>query len=306
MTLPAGYSARRPTLNDVKAVAALMTAADEGAEQVSPADVEREWRGLDVNNNVWLLEAEAEFGTEPAAYAELLKRSDDHVASQGYVAPDHSGRGLGATLIELIEQRARELTPQGRLTNGVIAANRAAVALLEQSGYHPIRHFYRMAIELSEPPPEPRWPAGLEPRPFDREHAEAFHDATEDAFADEWRYEPEPFDDWRRRRLDDPGASPDLWLAVHDQDEIAATLICDEHRYEMGWIASLGVRRRWRRRGLGLALLHHAFTEFWRRGERTVGLGVDAENPSGATRLYERAGMHQVFDAVVYEKQLGV
>ena len=101
-----------------------------------------------------------------------------------------------------------------------------------------------MAIELSEPPPEPSWPAGLEPRSFDREHAEAFHDATEDAFADEWRHEPEPFDDWRRRRLDDPGASPDLWLAVHDQDEIAATLICDEHRYEMGWIASLPDEKR--------------------------------------------------------------
>jgi len=57
---------------------------------------------------------------------------------------------------------------------------------------------------------------------------------------------------------------------------------------------------------LGLALLHHAFTEFWRRGERAVALGVDAENPTGATRLYERAGMHMLFDAVVYEKQLGV
>jgi ribosomal protein S18 acetylase RimI-like enzyme len=66
------------------------------------------------------------------------------------------------------------------------------------------------------------------------------------------------------------------------------------------------VRKPWRRRGLGLALLQHAFTEFWRRGERTVALGVDAENPTGATRLYERAGMHVLFDAVVYEKPLVV
>ena len=304
--VPAGYSARRPRPSDAEAIAALMTAADQGADQVNPADIEREWRGLDIQHDTWLLEAEADANAEAAAYAELLKRADDHVASEGYVAPEHIGRGLGTALLELIEQRARELTPQGRLTNGVIAANRAAVALLEQNGYHPIRHFYRMAIELSEPPPEPRWPAGLEPRSFDREHAEAFHDATEDAFADEWRHEPEPFDHWRRRRLDDPGASPDLWLTVHDHDEIAATLICDEHRYEMGWIASAGVRKSWRRRGLGLALIHHAFTEFWRRGQRTIGLGVDAENPTGATRLYERAGMHQVLDAVVYEKQLGV
>ena len=84
--------------------------------------------------------------------------------------------------------------------NGILATNRAAVALLEQSGYHSIRHFFRMAIELTEPPPEPQWPDGLTPRRFDREHAKAFQAASEDAFAEEWGHQPEPFDQWRRRR----------------------------------------------------------------------------------------------------------
>ena len=279
-----------------------MTAADAGADQVSPADIAREWRELDVHNDVWLLETEAD--DEVAAYVELLKRSDDHVASEGFVAPEHTGRGLGAALLGLIEQRAHELAPGGRLTNGILATNRAAVALLEQSGYHSVRHFFRMAIELTEQPPEPQWPDGLTPRPFDREHAKAFQAASEDAFAEEWGHQPEPFDHWRRRRLDDPAATPDLWLGVWDADDIAATLICDARRYEMGWIASVGVRKPWRRRGLGLALIYQAFNEFWRRGERKVGLGVDAENPTGATRLYERAGMDVAFEAVVYEKRL--
>ncbi len=279
-----------------------MTAADEGADTVQGADVTREWRELDLHNDVWLLEAETE--AEVAAYAELLKRSDDRVASEGFVAPEHTGRGLGTALLGLIEQRARELAPAGRLTNGILDSNRAAVALLEHSGYHPVRHFFRMAIELTEPPAQPNWPDGLEPRTFDREHAKAFQAASEDAFAEEWGHEREPFDHWRRRRLDDPAATPDLWLGVWEGDKIAATLICDARRYEMGWIASVGVRKPWRRRGLGLALIHHAFNEFWRRGERKVGLGVDAENQTGATRLYERAGMHAAFDAVVYEKRL--
>jgi mycothiol synthase len=304
VTLPAGYLARRPTRPDAEAVAALMTAADEGADTVRADDVAREWRELDVHNDVWLVATKTEADDEVAAYAELLKRSDDHVASEGFVAPEHTGRGLGAALLGLIEQRARELAPGGRLTNGVLATNRAAVALLEHSGYHSVRHFFRMAIELTEPPPEPQWPDGLTPRPFDREHAKAFQAASEDAFAEEWGHQPEPFDHWRRRRLDDPAATPDLWLGVWDGDDIAATLICDVRRYEMGWIASVGVREPWRRRGLGLALIHHAFNEFWRRGERTVGLGVDAENPTGATRLYERAGMQVAFEAIVYEKRL--
>jgi ribosomal protein S18 acetylase RimI-like enzyme len=59
-----------------------------------------------------------------------------------------------------------------------------------------------------------------------------------------------------------------------------------------GWIAVLGVRARWRGRGLGLALLRGSFCELFRRGRRVIELGVDAENPTGAVGLYERAGMH--------------
>jgi ribosomal protein S18 acetylase RimI-like enzyme len=72
----------------------------------------------------------------------------------------------------------------------------------------------------------------------------------------------------------------------------------------MGWIGALGVRDRWRKRGIGLALLQHAFAEFHRRGLTKVGLGVDASNPTGATRLYERAGMRVVAEDVTFVKEL--
>ena len=69
-------------------------------------------------------------------------------------------------------------------------------------------------------------------------------------------------------------------------------------------MSALGVRRPWRKRGLGLALLRHAFNEFYRRGKRKVGLGVEAQNLTGALRLYESASMHvdQAYD--YYEKEL--
>jgi ribosomal protein S18 acetylase RimI-like enzyme len=72
----------------------------------------------------------------------------------------------------------------------------------------------------------------------------------------------------------------------------------------MGFVNTLGVRAPWRRRGLGLALLHAAFGRFWEQGEHRVALGVDAENPTEAKRLYERAGMRAVWRADVYEKVL--
>ena len=72
----------------------------------------------------------------------------------------------------------------------------------------------------------------------------------------------------------------------------------------MGWVGTLGVTRSYRRNGLGLALLQHSFNEFYKRGRKQVGLGVDAGSLTGAVRLYERAGMHVAVRFDLYEKEL--
>jgi mycothiol synthase len=66
----------------------------------------------------------------------------------------------------------------------------------------------------------------------------------------------------------------------------------------------LGVRRRWRKHGLGLALLRHSFGELARIGRRKAGLGVDASSLTGATRLYEKAGMRAIREIIAFEKDL--
>ncbi len=73
---------------------------------------------------------------------------------------------------------------------------------------------------------------------------------------------------------------------------------------EAGSIEELGVRRQWRGRGVGLALLQLAFDEFRRRGLARAMLTVDSENPTGATRLYERAGMTVEIAWEHWEKEL--
>ena len=90
-------------------------------------------------------------------------------------------------------------------------------------------------------------------------------------------------------------ARPDLWWLVRDGDEIAGVCLNrmgDAGEPDHGYVHILGVRRPWRRRGLGEALLRHSFRDFWRRGVSTrVSLDVDGENTTGAVRLYERVGM---------------
>ncbi len=61
-----------------------------------------------------------------------------------------------------------------------------------------------------------------------------------------------------------------------------------------GWVDQLGVLAPARGRGIGAALLRRSFAMFAGRGLRRALLSVDAENPTGATRLYERVGMRVV------------
>jgi hypothetical protein len=51
-------------------------------------------------------------------------------------------------------------------------------------------------------------------------------------------------------------------------------------------------------------MLHHTFGQFYQRGTRKVGLDVDAQSLTGATRLYEKAGMHVARREALYEKEL--
>ena len=262
-------------------------------------DIRAEWRTTDLGRDTWAWEHDGRL----VAFGILRSRGEE-LSVNGFVHPDFRGRGLGTAIVQATEVRARE-RGAGKLDSGILATDRAAAALLEANGYRDVRHYYVMTIELDEPPPAPEWPEGLEPRAFEREHAHTFWAADDEAFQDEEDYESEPFEEFVRRRLESPRFNAQLWTAVWDGDEIAATLVAGK-RLGAGWIGGLGVRRPWRRRGLGRALLLRAFGQFYARGERRVSLNVHTENPTGATRLYESVGMRVEREEILYRKELVV
>jgi ribosomal protein S18 acetylase RimI-like enzyme len=96
------------------------------------------------------------------------------------------------------------------------------------------------------------------------------------------------FEDWMANESGD--LLPELSFLAMAGDQVAAVVLCKVHMGN-GKVLWLGVRPAFRRLGLGMALLHQAFGEFYRRGLARVELRVDAENVTGATRVYERAGM---------------
>jgi mycothiol synthase len=173
-------------------------------------------------------------------------------------------------------------------------------------GFTYARSFFRMVVDIAAPHPAPDWPEGVELRPFDVERdGRAVHAAVEEAFVDEWGHVAQPYEVWRERAYVVPRIDPSLVPVVWDGDEVAAvSLNYPKRNGDWGWIGTLGVREGWRRRGLGLALLRESFRRFRDTGETVVALGVDADNPTGATRLYERAGMRILWQADVWAKEL--
>ncbi len=104
-------------------------------------------------------------------------------------------------------------------------------------------------------------------------------------------------------RFDNPNFDPTLWMIAWDGYEVAG-FSQNRFRKGIGWIGTIAVRRPWRKKGLGIALLRHTFGEFYKRGTTTIGLGVDSANLIGATRLYQRVGMYMAGEFAMYEKEL--
>jgi mycothiol synthase len=258
--------------------------------------------GLDLVDDTWLFEE----GDGPVALGWVeLPKEDDAGISVGVVHRERRGRGLGSNLVNRSEDRLRTLGA-ARVHNVTLAPDLAARPLLEAYGYREVRRFWEMTIELGEEqPPDPVLRDGLRIEPFSPELGPAFHAALEAAFAEHWEYRASSFEDWWQRQLARPDHDPSLWFLIRSDEEVVAATRNDPERSGGGWIGALGVRPAWRGRGLAKALLQHSFREFHRRGQRRVGLGVDSENATGATKLYESVGMVVDTEQVVWEKVLG-
>jgi mycothiol synthase len=243
------------------------------------------------------------------------------------VHPGFYGRGIGTGLTRLAEARTRELSalppwtalgsPGGQdgqvappavqvsLNSGIVSTNEAARQLLEEEGFSLIRHFLRMQIDMNGAPPEVSLPDGMTLRSLVPGRDEyATFTAMEEAFQDHWGYLPWHFETWQQLTIQRADFDPSLWFLAIDGDQIAGGALCYNFAEE-GWVNQLAVRRAWRNQGLGLALLCHSFREFYERDQRRVSLQVDSQNTSGATRLYQRAGMHIVRQFDLYQKVVG-
>lgn len=293
---------RPPRRDEIDAVLALMHAHDAaawGGSDWTRADLEEHWAGLDLERDAWVVQ----LGGRLAGYVDFeAGMQGRRLLADGYVDPAARGRGVGSLLVDTVEARAARV-PGGAFLH--YAALDGGAAFFRRRGYRDARHQWRMVIEL-DAAPDVVIPQGIEIRPYRPGEERAIHAAVEEAWSvGGWLHSPRPFEDFARRNFGRAGHDPSLYLVAADADGIAGVALCDSKRNgEWGWVDTLGVRPAWRRRGIGEALLRRAFRAFVERGERTVALQVDAQSPTGATRLYERVGMRVLYRIVVWEKML--
>jgi mycothiol synthase len=233
--------------------------------------------------------------------------------SQDYFArvhPDHRGRGLGSALLDWGESRARERLHPGERTRflaNTSATDEAGSALMGANGLRHVRSFWHMERTLRSEDRSVAAPPGVTLRPFDpTSEWPVFHALVEASFADHWNFESVTVEQHQQLWASLPAWRPDLVVFAEVDGRpagVVASFVTDLEG--VAWIGELGVLREHRGRGIAQTLLHRAFADFSSLGLTHARLNVDAQNATGATRLYEKVGMTVRREWLVFEKMLG-
>lgn len=233
------------------------------------------------------------------------------------VDPAWRRRGIGSWLQGQLEAHAHRLwqtypSDERRPMLGSWAMNSetAKIALLRRFGFEEARYFFDMVRPSLDEIDEPVLPEGLEFRPVREDQLKQMWDADMESFRDHWGGfdgSDESFQRW----LHDPKFDRDLLVVAWDGDEITGGVVNEINAVEnaafnrkRGWLQSVFVRRPWRRRGVGRAAVLRSLQALRERGMTSAGLGVDADNPTGALGLYTGTGFEVEHRSAAYRKPL--
>jgi len=318
------YTSRAASMDDVASVTDLINARSRrsyGQNQMKAETLARQWSGefVDVEQGVRLY-----FDPEGTlvGYACVPVPRPPFIEVT-YAVAAHPESENDASLWDAMiqwcakkDQRVLSKAPEGA------AVHAGATALIEDEprwsayerhGFLRVRVEHRLRTELDRRIPEPLWPEGFTLPPFDIEtELEKLVALDQEAFRDHWGHVERPFEEELRgwqEWIQELGSDldPTLWFVARAGDELAGYVVCEPEipgDTACGYVSGFAVRATFRKQGLGTALLHHALRELQSRGKNAAELDMDSENLTGASRVYERAGMVPIRQMLLYEKCL--
>ena len=305
MSFPAGYRVRDvDPVADISVAAAIQEACDQF--DVGFADNEETWVRDDWNGSshrgAWIVE---DASGEPVAFATLA--ATDPAASidaYGAILPAHRA-ALRVPFIEQLEAWARRIAVGAPTMIMPFATTEAVGPVAESLGFVFSRAFWHMERPIDAAFQAIAPPSGVRLRPYrSPEDDRLGWELLEETFAGHYAIDPKTYEAYRHDMLEHERWDPSL-VAFAEIDTGPVGIVVGEIVDGVGWIDDVGVRAEARGRGIGRALLEHGFALLGARRVDRIQLNVDSQNATGATRLYERAGMtiRRSFDC--YEKALG-
>jgi len=320
--IPAGCSTRAGKLSDYKQTFELVNAYAQlinGRDDLDDPELIRlDWQNPDFN-------PETDIHTVFDPNGKLIGLTECWLTSHPpvhpwnwiCVHPDYLDKGIWEYLLVWAENRSRSalnIVPQGvrvAARTGTEHHNLAGVQAIQSLGWNYNRSYYQMQTDLNETPEVPPSPDNIIIRTYDpATETEAVYRAFVDSFKDHFGFVEQPFEhgfaNFKHNLINEPGYDPNFWFVAVDGNEIAGICLCrlkSSEDPQCGWVNELGVRRAWRKKGLGTILLKQAFAAFYASGQKRAALGVDASSLTGALRLYERAGMRSIRQYDNFEKE---
>jgi mycothiol synthase len=311
-----GYHVRPAVIEDAEAIHAMMDVinlTDERGNRDNLDDRRRDFSDPDVNPATDTLVVFAPNGSL-AATGWIFSPPPGNDASMSFlqweVHPAHRGQGIEDALLPWLETRSRQIQA-GRTTElpRVLRSMHQGLLqdrnqVMERHGYIHIRSNYRMRRDLNAPIPEPALPDGVALIAWDPARNLETIEVCNRAFQDHWG--AIDFDEtiWRMWLVDHPYFRPELTrLALANGQVVGFSMNqVREEEITAPWVQELGVLRGWRKRGIASALLCDSMRAFKAAGYDQAFLGVDAENLTGALRLYESLGFRVARSFRFYSK----
>src|SRR5574341_1172756 len=216
------YSVRPATPNDIDAVYGLIAkqnVSDYGHAMMTMEDLRKSWQNINLQTETCTAYAEGKL----AGYAELLDGDSPYIYLE-----DRNNVDLGFQLLTILEEEAaNRKTEDVRLVTRISEKNKTLLELFASHGYKSNLSFFIMELKMSEPPPTPQWPDGIQGRTFILAQDEyATYQADEEASQDKGYHDPLSFQGWvKRMGMDRESFDPSLWFLAVEENEIVGVEI---------------------------------------------------------------------------------
>ena len=229
----------------------------------------------------------------------------------GRVHPTHQGRGIGRALLRWTKARAEEILaehPSGSVQVQNFEGDARAIRLCESEGARAIRWFSEMVHRFAETKEEVTTPlpAGLRVVPFASVATEQMRLLHNHCFADHWGSSAMTEVTWHERMEASSVRLAASEAVIDEHGTPVAYQISEEFPQDaetlgnLRWLATLGVHRDYRGKGLATHLIQKHLSKARREGFEGSMLGVDADSLTGANALYERLGYTRLQGSVRY------